>query len=208
MFGDRLGGAVRFAELLADDGVTRGLIGPREVPRLWERHLLNCAVVADAFPDGATVCDVGSGAGLPGVVLAVLRPDLRITLLEPLQRRTTFLQEVVDVLGLEQVRVSRGRAEEQPQSAFDVVTARAVAPLGRLARWCLPLCRPGGTMLALKGARAAVELSEQEAELRRLRARSWRVQEYAAGGVSAVAIEVVAGEAVTRSTPPRRRSSR
>ena len=143
VFGESLADAVRYAELLADAGVTRGLIGPREVPRLWGRHLLNCAVLSEVVPKGVTVCDVGSGAGLPGIPLALVRPDLKITLLEPLLRRTNFLQEVVELLGLNHVTVVRGRAEEvlgtlQP---VHVVTARAVAPLDRLAGWGVPLLR-------------------------------------------------------------------
>lgn len=130
MFGERFADAVRYAELLADAGVRRGLIGPREVPRLWERHLLNCAVLAEVIPQGVSVCDVGSGAGLPGIPLALTRPDLSITLLEPLLRRTTFLEEAVRLLGLSNVVVVRGRAEEMVGKVppVDVVTARAVAP--------------------------------------------------------------------------------
>lgn len=142
VFGDRFADAVRYAELLSEAGVQRGLIGPREVPRLWERHLLNCAVLSEVVPEGVTVCDVGSGAGLPGIPLALVREDLKITLLEPLLRRTTFLTEVVEMLGLDHVTVVRGRAEEvmgklQP---VHVVTARAVAPLDRLAAWGSRCC--------------------------------------------------------------------
>src|SRR3954463_9485578 len=110
VFASRTALAERYAELLATDGVVRGLIGPREAPRLWERHLLNCAVLTDVLPDGIDVCDIGSGAGLPGLVLAVRRPDLRVPLVEPLLRRTTFLEEVVERLGLERVEVVRARA--------------------------------------------------------------------------------------------------
>ncbi|GAA0423325.1 16S rRNA (guanine(527)-N(7))-methyltransferase RsmG [Streptomyces thioluteus] len=170
VFGDRFPDAVRYAELLADAGVRRGLIGPREVPRLWERHLLNCAVLSEAVPEGVSVCDVGSGAGLPGIPLALVRPDLQITLLEPLLRRTTFLSEVVELLGLDHVTVVRGRAEEvlgklQP---VHVVTARAVAPLDRLAGWGVPLLRPYGEMLALKGDTAEEELKGARAALSKL----------------------------------------
>ncbi len=170
VFGDRFPEVVRYAELLADVGVTRGLIGPREVPRLWERHLLNCAVLSEAVAEGVTVCDVGSGAGLPGMPLALTRPDLQITLLEPLLRRTNFLQEVVELLGLDHVTVVRGRAEEvlgklQP---VHVVTARAVAPLDRLAGWGVPLLRPYGEMLALKGDTAEEELKSARAALSKL----------------------------------------
>ena len=157
---DRLPLAERYAELLATEGVVRGLIGPREAPRLWERHLLNCAVLAELVPPAASVADVGSGAGLPGVVLAIARTDLRVTLVEPLLRRTRFLDEVVEALGLqEQVEVVRARAEELAATrTFDVVTARAVAPLDRLARWCLPLVDPGGELVAMKGASARAEV--------------------------------------------------
>jgi 16S rRNA (guanine527-N7)-methyltransferase len=168
VFADRLKLAVAFAELLATDGVTRGLIGPREAPRLWDRHLLNCAVVSELLPDGADVCDVGSGAGLPGLVLAIRRPDLQVTLVEPLLRRTTFLTEVVDRLGLGNVEVARARAEElHGVRDFRVVTSRAVAPLPRLLDWCMPLLRQGGELVAMKGASAGEEVAKARAELAR-----------------------------------------
>lgn len=166
---DRLPIAEQFAGLLAQAGVERGLVGPREAPRLWERHLLNCAVVGDLIPAGVTVCDVGSGAGLPGLVLAIARPDLEITLVEPLARRTTFLDEAVQVLGLARVRVVRGRAEAlHGRERFDVVTARAVAPLERLLTWCMPLVAPGGALLAMKGSSAEAEAEAASAVLREL----------------------------------------
>ncbi|MEV6167772.1 16S rRNA (guanine(527)-N(7))-methyltransferase RsmG [Streptomyces sp. NPDC051954] len=170
VFGDRFADAVRYAELLADAGVQRGLIGPREVPRLWERHLLNCAVLSEVVPEGVTVCDVGSGAGLPGIPLALVREDLKITLLEPLLRRTTFLTEVVELLDLDHVTVVRGRAEEVmgKLTPVHVVTARAVAPLDRLATWGIPLLRPYGEMLALKGDTAEEELKSAATALSKL----------------------------------------
>ncbi|MDH6569144.1 16S rRNA (guanine527-N7)-methyltransferase [Streptomyces sp. SAI-117] len=170
VFGDRFEDAVRYAELLAEAGVQRGLIGPREVPRLWERHLLNCAVLSEVVPEGVTVCDVGSGAGLPGIPLALVREDLKITLLEPLLRRTTFLTEVVELLGLDHVTVVRGRAEEVmgKLTPVHVVTARAVAPLDRLATWGVPLLRPYGEMLALKGDTAEEELKAAGTALSKL----------------------------------------
>ncbi|MBB6437302.1 16S rRNA (guanine527-N7)-methyltransferase [Streptomyces candidus] len=170
VFGEFLPQAVRYAELLADAGVERGLIGPREVPRLWERHLLNCAVLSEVVPENITVCDVGSGAGLPGIPLALARPDLKITLLEPLLRRTNFLQEVVELLGLDHVTVVRGRAEEVMGKVepVHVVTARAVAPLDRLAGWGVPLLRSYGEMLALKGDTAEEELKGARAALSKL----------------------------------------
>ncbi|WP_107100233.1 16S rRNA (guanine(527)-N(7))-methyltransferase RsmG [Streptomyces albus] len=169
-FGDSLPAVERYAELLADAGVRRGLLGPREVPRLWERHLLNCVVLSEVVPEGVSVCDVGSGAGLPGIPLALVRPDLEITLLEPLLRRTTFLQEVVELLGLDHVTVQRGRAEEMlgRLRPVHVVTARAVAPLDRLAGWGVPLLRPYGEMVALKGDTAEDEVRAARDALHKL----------------------------------------
>jgi 16S rRNA (guanine527-N7)-methyltransferase len=176
VFGNRLAAANAYAGLLAGDGVVRGLLGPREVPRLWERHLLNSAVVAELLELGATITDVGSGAGLPGIPLALARPDLQIELLEPLQRRVLFLQEVVSALDLDHVRVERGRAEDVASAeGVDVVTARAVAPLSRLAAWCLPLLRPGGSLIALKGSQASAELDLAADDLRQLGAVAWEV---------------------------------
>jgi 16S rRNA (guanine527-N7)-methyltransferase len=162
-----LPGLTAYAALLADAGVVRGLIGPREVPRLWDRHLLNSLAVEPLVPAGARVADVGSGAGLPGLAVALVRPDLSVDLVEPLLRRTVFLAEAVEVLGLGgRVRVVRARAEEAERGAYDVVLARAVAPLGTLAGWCLPMLRPGGALLALKGEQAAVELDRDGAAVR------------------------------------------
>ena len=167
MFSDALPTATAYVDLLATEATVRGLIGPREVPRLWERHLLNCALVADLVPAGAAVCDVGSGAGLPGLVLAIRRPDLRVTLVEPLLRRTRFLDEAVARLGLEHVTVRRDRAEAlHGEVVFDVVTSRAVAPMDRLARWSLPLVRSGGAFLAMKGSTVAAELEAAAGVLR------------------------------------------
>lgn len=161
LFGARLPVAEEYGRLLATVGTERGLLGPREADRLWDRHLLNCAVVADILGDVDHVVDVGSGAGLPGIVLALVRPGLRVTLVEPLARRVTFLDEIVAHLGLDDVEVVRGRAEDLAgRVSAPVVTARAVAPLDRLARWCLPLCARGGRLLALKGASAAEEIRE------------------------------------------------
>jgi 16S rRNA (guanine527-N7)-methyltransferase len=156
-----------FAGWLAGPGVDRGLLGPREVERIWPRHVINCALLAPLLPVSGTVCDLGSGAGLPGVVLAVLRPEISVTLLEPLLRRSDFLHEVVDDLGLVQVDVVRARAEDygRTRPSHDTVVARAVAPLPRLLSWALPLLRPGGALLALKGDSAATELDQARAEL-------------------------------------------
>lgn len=169
VFGDRYALAQRYAGLLAGPGVSRGLIGPREAGRLWERHLLNSAVLGELVPEGCRVLDVGSGAGLPGIPLALARPDLAVVLLEPMSRRVAWLQEVVAELGLA-VSVYRGRAEDPRVRAElggnDVVTARAVAPLGRLAGWCLPLVAPGGRLLAVKGATAAEEVARDAIAVR------------------------------------------
>lgn len=171
VFGDRLPLAQRYARMLATDGVTRGLVGPREADRLWERHLLNSATLAELVPAGASVIDVGSGAGLPGIPLALARPDLVVTLLESMARRTAFLDEVVATLGLaDRVTVVRGRAEEVTDRlpVATVVVARALAPLDRLARWCLPLTAIGGRVLAVKGASASEEIANHRALVRRL----------------------------------------
>lgn len=169
IFGDRLPLAQRYAELLETDGIERGLIGPREVPRLWDRHILNSAVLSEAIPESVRIIDVGSGAGLPGIPLAIARPDLHVQLLEPLLRRTTFLSEVVDELELDNVEVHRGRAEDRDIrkkiGGADYVTSRAVAPLGRLAGWSLPLVTVGGEMRALKGASVTEELVRDAAEI-------------------------------------------
>ncbi len=155
----QLPAAEAYAARLATDGVVRGLIGPREAARLWDRHLVNCALLGELLPEGATVCDIGSGAGLPGLVLAIARPDLRMTLVEPLLRRTTFLEEVVTELDLGSVEVVRGRAESlHGERTFDVVTSRAVAPLPRLLGWSMPLVAPTGALVAMKGSSVADEI--------------------------------------------------
>lgn len=166
-----------FGALLATDAVVRGLIGPRETARLWDRHLLNCAVVAELLPAGARVVDVGSGAGLPGIVLACVRPDLMVDLVDSLARRTSFLCEAVERLGVgARVRVHTGRAEDrsivEAVGGAKWVTARAVAPLDRLARWCLPLLTSGGTLLAIKGKNAESEMAAHHATLLKLGAQS------------------------------------
>ena len=175
LFGDRLPIAVAYAEALITDGVLRGLIGPREAPRIWERHLLNCAVISELISPAAIVVDVGSGAGLPGIVLSVARPDLSVILLEPLARRTAFLSEVVAALNLDRTTVVRARAEEVGRGRgaprippADVVTARAVAPLDRLTAWCLPLVAVGGRLLALKGDSVTAEVAEHRAVIGQL----------------------------------------
>ncbi|MDY3127708.1 MAG: 16S rRNA (guanine(527)-N(7))-methyltransferase RsmG [Corynebacterium sp.] len=189
VFGTRFDLAQQYHDLLATDGSTRGFIGPREVPRLWERHLVNCAVIAEVMPEGARVVDVGSGAGLPGIPLAIARPDLDITLIEPLLKRSVFLGEAKEKLQLDNVTVIRGRAEEEPVkkqvAGADIVTSRAVAPLGKLAKWSLPLVRKGGEMIAMKGESVHEELARDAAEIKR------------AGGGKAK-VEVVNGTTIIR----------
>lgn len=171
VFGGHFVQAEAYRASLATDGAQRGFIGPREVPRLWERHILNCAVIGEAIPRNSKVADIGSGAGLPGIPLAIARPDLKITLIEPLLKRSVYLDEVVSLLGLENVTVVRGRAEEKAVKTqvglFDVVTSRAVAPLGRLAAWSLPLVRKGGKMLAMKGVSVGEELTRDAKDIRK-----------------------------------------
>lgn len=167
VFGDHFEQIKRYVDILANRGIDWGLLGPRESDRLWDRHVLNSVAVADLVPAGSTVADVGSGAGLPGVPLAILRPDLQVTLIEPLLRRSEFLDGVVAELGLvDRVTVERTRAEEH-QGSYDVVTSRALAPLPRLVRWCRPLTASGGAVLALKGVSAADEIAKMRGELTR-----------------------------------------
>lgn len=204
-FGDRLAMAREYAEVLRTDGITRGLIGPREADRIWDRHVLNCAALAPELPADALVADVGSGAGLPGLVLAIARPDISMRLVEPLLRRATFLSEVVERLGLTGVEVVRDRAEDLPPGwEVDVVTARAVAPLPRLAGWCLPLVRPGGQLLALKGERADHELAEAAGALPRLGAASWEVRLCGEGLLDPPVRVVAIRRAAAAGSPPRR----
>ena len=184
VFGPALGEAGAYARILATRGVEQGLIGPREVPRLWDRHLLNCAVVADLIDSRCrTLADIGSGAGLPGVALALMRPELSITLLEPMERRCRFLSECIAELGLANTSVLRGRAEETVLRA-DVATARAVAPLDRLAEMAVRVVRPGGMVLAIKGRTAADEVKKARPVLRRLGFRSAGVVRAGHGKVS------------------------
>jgi 16S rRNA (guanine527-N7)-methyltransferase len=187
----RLPLAERYAELLATDGVVRGLIGPREAPRLWDRHLVNCALLADLVPENATVCDIGSGAGLPGLVLAIARPDLRVTLVEPLLRRTTFLGEVVADLGLSGVEVVRGRAESlHGERRFAVVTSRALAPLDRLLGWSMPLVDPEGALVAMKGSSITDEIEAARPVLDRWGCAEPEVRVLGAGLVSSTTVAV------------------
>lgn len=158
-FPETWGQLALFTQFLADEGEKRGLIGPRELPRLWSRHILNCTAINEFIPEGATVADIGSGAGLPGVVLAITRPDVHVTLVEPMERRIEWLYDVTQVVNLENAWIVRARAEElHDQDEFQVVTARAVAALDKLMRWTMPLVADGGKLLALKGERAKEEV--------------------------------------------------
>ena len=195
VFGDRLGQAERYAQILAGAGVERGLIGPRETDRLWDRHLLNSAALTELLDSGDQIADIGSGSGLPGIPLALARPDLRVTLIEPLLRRSDFLREVIDDLGLD-VTVISGRAEEQSVrqqvGEIDAVVSRAVASLDKLVRWSMPLLRPGGRMLALKGQRAEVEIEEHRRVMDGLGAVDARVVTCGADYVSPPVTVVIA----------------
>jgi 16S rRNA (guanine527-N7)-methyltransferase len=165
VFGPALPVAKRYVALLAGPGVERGLVGPREPSRLWTRHLLNCAALAEFVPPSAAVLDVGSGAGLPGIPLALARPDLAVTLLEPMARRAAFLEEIVRELGLATVQVRRGRTDDVASGSIGVAVARAVAPLGRLVTMTMPLLRPGGRLIALKGRNAQAEIAAAKSVL-------------------------------------------
>lgn len=205
----RLPVAEQYAAWLAREGVLRGLIGPREVARLWDRHLLNCAVLAEALPEHGTVADIGSGAGLPGLVLAIARPELRITLVEPLLRRTTFLSEVVDALRLDNVEVVRGRADSlHGVRTFDVVTSRAVAPLARLLEWSMPLVAPTGALVAMKGTSVADEVREARTVLDQLGCAAPEVVELGVGVIPSptLALRVAWADPATVSLPSARRS--
>jgi 16S rRNA (guanine527-N7)-methyltransferase len=197
VFRDRLPQAEQFVAILTDTGVSHGLIGPREVPRLWERHVLNCAVIHPAITQGQMVIDVGSGAGLPGLALAIARPDLKVHCVEPMQRRTDWLSAAIAELCLTNVTVHRGRAEQfWGTLSAPVVTARALARLGELARWCLPLVLPGGSLLAIRGASVAEELEAERSGLRRLGAVDEVIETFGSGVVDpqTTVLHVIMGE--------------
>ncbi|GAA1483129.1 16S rRNA (guanine(527)-N(7))-methyltransferase RsmG [Gordonia sinesedis] len=210
--GDGVTAAARYAEILATDGIDHGLIGPREVPRLWARHLLNCAVIGERIPDGASVIDIGSGAGLPGIPLAIARPDLRLTLIEPLLRRSEFLERVVSELGLSSVRVVRGRAEERAVRAevpaADIVTSRAVAPLERLAAWSAPLIAPDGRLVAIKGSSAADEICRDAAAVERLGITDLHTELCGEGRIPDPTTVVIGRKTTTPGSAASRRSAR
>ena len=210
VFGARWETARGYADLLAGPGVERGLIGPREVERIWERHILNSAAVGEIVEANARLVDIGSGAGLPGLPVAIARPDVAVTLVEPMLRRSTFLVEAVQTLGLDVV-VVRARAEDRAVvtelGGADAVTSRAVADLLKVARWSLPLLRPGGRMLALKGERAEDEVAEYGPALARLGAVEVEVVRCGRDYLSPPTTVVSAARA-DRSPSARRRSER
>jgi len=206
-FGPRAGLAQQYAEILAGAGVEWGLVGPREVDRLWERHLFNSAAVAELLEPNERVADIGSGAGLPGIPLALARPDLRLTLIEPLLRRSEFLREVVDELGID-VAVVRGRAEEsavhEQVGEMDAVVSRAVASLDKLTKWCMPLLRVDGRMLAIKGERAEDEIREHRRVMASLGAADERVMRCGESLLNPPVTVVVARRAAARPASRRR----
>ncbi|MDC5696132.1 16S rRNA (guanine(527)-N(7))-methyltransferase RsmG [Intrasporangium calvum] len=204
VFGKRIAMAEAFVAILADTGISHGLIGPREAPRLWERHILNCGLLHYAIPEGESgqpVIDVGSGAGLPGLVLAIARPDLHIHLVEPLSRRTGWLSGVSAQLDLDNVTIHTARAESLwDQLSAPWVTARAVSGIVQLAQWTLPLLEPGGSLLALKGSRAHEELTESRARLLRLGAVDAAVETFGEGMVAdpTIVLRVTIGDSIDR----------
>jgi 16S rRNA (guanine527-N7)-methyltransferase len=213
IFGPRVELAQRYAELLADTGVEWGLLGPHEVERIWERHLLNCGAVTELVAPGERVADIGSGAGLPGLALAIAEPGLHVVLIESLLRRTEFLRMVIGELGLD-AEVIRGRAEEpavrQTAAGCDAVASRAVAALDKVTRWSLPLLRPGGRMLAIKGERAVEEVRTHRRVMTALGATDARVVECGVNYLAPPTTVVVArrGEPAPMRGAPRRRSKR
>jgi 16S rRNA (guanine527-N7)-methyltransferase len=204
VFGARLDQAEQYVQLLAGAGVERGLIGPHEVERLWDRHLLNSAAISELLDDGDRLIDLGSGAGLPGIPLAIVRPDLQVVLVEPLLRRSNFLAEAVELLQLP-VEVVRGRAEAPSVRArlggADAVVSRAVAGLDKLTKWSLPLCRPGGRMLAVKGERAQQEVAEHRRVMISMGAADVRVVACGGSYLNPAATVVVVRRGVRGSRP-------
>ena len=177
LFGERVPLAERFVEHLCTTGITHGLLGPREVPRMWGRHVLNCAVLGPELPESATVADVGSGAGLPGIALALVRPDVEFTLIEPMERRVDWLEMVIKDLGMENVQIIRARAEEVADEVMaDVVTARAVSALKKLIPMTVPLLDDEGHLIFLKGRSAQEEIEAAQKVLKRFRLRAPEIQ--------------------------------
>lgn len=208
VFGGAAGSALRYAEILAGAGVERGLLGPREVDRVWDRHVLNSAVISELLTPGERIADIGSGAGLPGIPLALARPDIHVTLIEPLLRRSDFLREVIDDLGIA-CRVVRGRAEDRAVrdevGEVDAVVSRAVASLDKLTKWSTPLLTPGGRMLAIKGERAEEEIREHRRAMARLGVTEVKVMKCGARFVDPP-VTVVVGFQGSRGLPRGERS--
>ena len=175
IFGSQIKLARAYAQKLANDSDELGLLGPRELDKIWSRHILNSAVVAELVKPGELVADVGSGAGLPGIPMAIAAPDTDFVLIEPMDRRASWLQEVVDELELENVEVVRARAEEVEGGQFEVATARAVAALDKLLRLCVPLLKPGGRVIALKGSKAPEEILEAKKLKAKLKIESFEI---------------------------------
>ena len=176
IFGPQIQKARAFAQKLANDSDDLGLLGPRELDKLWSRHILNSAVVAETVKAGDLVADVGSGAGLPGIPMAIALPEARFVLIEPMERRSTWMLEVIQELGLNNIEVRRARAEEVLDLKFDIVTARAVAALDKLLRLTVPLLKPGGSLIALKGSKAAEEIEAARKLQKKLGIASFEIQ--------------------------------
>ncbi|MDY3678800.1 MAG: 16S rRNA (guanine(527)-N(7))-methyltransferase RsmG [Actinomyces urogenitalis] len=193
MFGVAFSAAEHFADMLVAEGELRGLVGPRELPRLWSRHIVNSAAVVPFLPRRGSVADVGSGAGFPGIVVALMRPDIEVTLIETMERRVEWLELVVAELDLDNVTIRRARAEEI-KDRYDAVTARAVANLSKLVRLTSGLLRPGGSLLALKGAKAQQEVDDAKYVIKKAKLEPAVIHEV-----------VTPGEELTRVVEVRRR---